>query len=477
MDADPQHAPVRYADLPLVEIVPLRPPPTRTPGAPIAPLRVVISREHAPEPSDAARREWDRLTSLNPRLFPGPILAFMGLDEHRGEILARRDSYMRLAVQPTVPTGTRLLSVTAILLATDDAGREHIFMGQRAAGVRNYPSLWELGPSGGMGVPPLAVDSLDAAQIAASALDEIAEEIGLARVGGHGTPDTHGTHNSSNANEQTSAPLLLPQSPCAILRDRGATATTSSFPSTSAQALIACASSATGSIRTQGGFPRRRPRTLSAITPGSSSRLRSRFCAGWDSRGVTILDRLRVTTGSQTQRKEQHAMKKDAKKATKKAAKKAAKKSAKKLAPKKVAKKSGGLPPGMRQISTGSGASAGEIGAAVVAHLNAGNQSDKPLWDKYWHRGIVSIEGAGANISWEGRKAMEAKCDDWISKNTIHGCRAEGPYVGSTGFSVKISMDVEEKASGKRFQMDEVAVYAVKKGKVVREEFMYAGMK
>ena len=222
MDADPQHAPVRYADLPLVEIVPLRPPPTRTPGAPIAPLRVVILREHAPEPSDAARREWDRLTSLNPRLFPGPILAFMGLDEHRGEILARRDSYMRLAVQPTVPTGTRLLSVTAILLATDDAGHEHIFMGQRAAGVRNYPSLWELGPSGGMGVPPLAVDSLDAAQIAASALDEIAEEIGLARVGGHGTPDTHGTHNSSNANQQTSAPLLLPQSPCAILRDHGA---------------------------------------------------------------------------------------------------------------------------------------------------------------------------------------------------------------------------------------------------------------
>ncbi len=170
-------------------------------------------------------------------------------------------------------------------------------------------------------------------------------------------------------------------------------------------------------------------------------------------------------------------MKKDAKKATKKAAKKAAKKSAKKLAPKKVAKKSGGLPPGMRQISTGSGASAGEIGAAVVAHLNAGNQSDKPLWDKYWHKGVVSIEGAGANISWEGRKAMEAKCDDWIGKNTIHGCRAEGPYVGSTGFSVKISMDVEEKASGKRFQMDEVAVYAVEKGKVVREEFMYGGMK
>jgi hypothetical protein len=168
-----------------------------------------------------------------------------------------------------------------------------------------------------------------------------------------------------------------------------------------------------------------------------------------------------------------------AKKSAKKAAKKPSAKAAKPA--KKPAKKSGGkasgMPPGMKPISTGPGASAGEIGAAVVAHLNSGAQSDVPLWDKYWHKNFVSIEGVGANMSWEGRKAAEAKCADWMSKNTVHGCRAEGPFVGSTGFSVKISMDVEEKASGKRFQMDEVAVYSVEKGKVVREEFMYGGMK
>jgi 8-oxo-dGTP pyrophosphatase MutT (NUDIX family) len=195
MNPQEQRAPVRYHDLPLVEIVPLGSEPS---------LRVVISREDAPEPSEAARREWDRLAAINPRLFPGQILAFLGLDEMRGEILARRDSYVRLAVQPTVTTGARLLSVTAILLALDKDGREHIFLGKRADSVRAYPGLWEIGPSGGVGVPPRAVTELDSNLIAASALDEIAEEIGLTAAGGDG------------------AAVLSPQPACALLRDHGA---------------------------------------------------------------------------------------------------------------------------------------------------------------------------------------------------------------------------------------------------------------
>ncbi len=184
---------VQYADIPLVEIVPLDER---------ASLRVVISREDAPGPSEAAHREWDRQVSLNPRLFPGQILAFMGLDETRSEILSRRDSYVRLAVQPAVATGARLLSVTAILLASDGAGAEHVLIGQRADSVRNYPGLWEVGPSGGVVVPPRAVGELGADLIAASALEEIAEEVGL--VAGSG------------------AVPLFPQAPCALLRDHGA---------------------------------------------------------------------------------------------------------------------------------------------------------------------------------------------------------------------------------------------------------------
>jgi hypothetical protein len=128
---------------------------------------------------------------------------------------------------------------------------------------------------------------------------------------------------------------------------------------------------------------------------------------------------------------------------------------------------------GVHGESSGSGASPAEIGAAVVASLNSGGD-DHALWNRYWSDDVVSVEGIGMNQAWHGRKAMEEKCAWWLSKNKVHGCRAEGPYVGSSGFSVRITMDVEELASGKRTSMTEIAVYSVRDGKVVREEFMYA---
>jgi hypothetical protein len=130
---------------------------------------------------------------------------------------------------------------------------------------------------------------------------------------------------------------------------------------------------------------------------------------------------------------------------------------------------------GMHPMSSGSGASPMEIGQAVVAHLNSGAHSDAPVWDKYWSNDVVSIEGMGANLAWHGRKAMEEKCQGWLDENKVHGCRASGPFVGSTGFCVLIEMDVETKKTGERKHFKEVAAYTVQNGKVVREEFMYGG--
>jgi hypothetical protein len=60
----------------------------------------------------------------------------------------------------------------------------------------------------------------------------------------------------------------------------------------------------------------------------------------------------------------------------------------------------------------------------------------------------------------------------WVSSHTLHGASAEGPYIGATGFAVKFRVDVTENASGKRLLMEEVGVYTVENGKIVREEFM-----
>jgi hypothetical protein len=129
------------------------------------------------------------------------------------------------------------------------------------------------------------------------------------------------------------------------------------------------------------------------------------------------------------------AKKKSSKKAASKQGKKAAKKPAKQPARKPAAKKSGRTPKDIRTVGT----------------------------------------GGGAGLEWVGRKAVARKGSEWHAENRIHGASAEGPFVGSTGFAVRFRMDVEQLASGSRSHFDEVGVYTIRNGKIVREEFMYGG--
>lgn len=158
-------------------------------------------------------------------------------------------------------------------------------------------------------------------------------------------------------------------------------------------------------------------------------------------------------------------------------AKKSRKSATPRPAPKKVARKATKAAPkrsslAPRPVSSGKGPTPAEIGAAVVAHLNSGAASDAPLWDTFWSSAVESVEGSGT--AWTGRKAMEAKCAEFMSQHQILACRATGPFVGATGFAVHIEVDLKPK-DGDAMQLKEVAVYTVKNGKVVREEFMYAG--
>lgn len=147
------------------------------------------------------------------------------------------------------------------------------------------------------------------------------------------------------------------------------------------------------------------------------------------------------------------------------------KKGDKALKKEKKAKKS--LAP--RPISTGKGPSPAEIGADVVAMFNRGEIHE--IEDKWWSPKVTSIEGVGVSLAWEGRKAVEAKNRDWMEAHTLCSARAEGPFVGATGFAIRFDMEVEEKATGKRTAMEEVGVYEVKNGKIIREEFMYGSTK
>ncbi len=154
---------------------------------------------------------------------------------------------------------------------------------------------------------------------------------------------------------------------------------------------------------------------------------------------------------------------------------KAARKPAKATKPVKSAPKaaSAKMPEGIVPVSTGKGPSAAEVGGDFVALFNA-RTPDQEIWNKLFAKEFTSVEGHGANVAFHGRDAVTAKCDEWLAANTIHGCSCEGPYAGSTCFAVKFRIDKTDNSTGRREVMEEVAIYTVQDGKVVREEFCYA---
>ncbi|MBY0111391.1 MAG: nuclear transport factor 2 family protein [Phycisphaerales bacterium] len=161
------------------------------------------------------------------------------------------------------------------------------------------------------------------------------------------------------------------------------------------------------------------------------------------------------------------SVKKPSKKAAKQTTKKASKNATKKTS--KPAAKRDPLAP--VPVKTGPGATPMELGAKLVADFNNGKMHLTDAWSK----DIVSIEGLGTSMAWHGRQGVDAKNAWWMSDHVVHGARAEGPYVGATGFGVKFEMDVETKSTGKREKIVEIGVYTVKNGKIVQEEFMYFG--
>lgn len=122
-------------------------------------------------------------------------------------------------------------------------------------------------------------------------------------------------------------------------------------------------------------------------------------------------------------------------------------------------------------IKTGRGPSPAEIGNDLVTMFNRGQMTE--IEHKWWSPKITSIEGVGVAMAWHGRKAVEEKNQGWMATHRIHGASAEGPYVGASGFAVKFAMDVEDTTNNSRVMMEEVGVYTVENGKIVREEFMY----
>lgn len=97
------------------------------------------------------------------------------------------------------------------------------------------------------------------------------------------------------------------------------------------------------------------------------------------------------------------------------------------------------------------------------------------IQDELFSPDAVSIEPAGSFIAnAEGLPAIKKKGEDFnASIEEMYGGWCSEPVVGGKFFSVAMGMDCKMKGAPDRMKMDEIAVYEVKDGKIVKEQFFF----
>ena len=95
--------------------------------------------------------------------------------------------------------------------------------------------------------------------------------------------------------------------------------------------------------------------------------------------------------------------------------------------------------------------------------------------DTLYDDDVVSVEAfsmSGGSPETHGKQGVCGKIDWWVNATEVHSFDANGPFVAHDRFVVQYDADVTDKNSRQRRKLSEVAVYTVKNGKIVREEFL-----
>ena len=110
-----------------------------------------------------------------------------------------------------------------------------------------------------------------------------------------------------------------------------------------------------------------------------------------------------------------------------------------------------------------------QIATEVVKLIREGN--NKQAKEIFYADNIISIEGNGDKL--EGIEAIHKKSIDWAAQVAeVHSASVSEPLIAADHFALNIKMDIRYK-NGYRATMDEVAVYEVKDGKIVFEQYFF----
>ena len=118
-----------------------------------------------------------------------------------------------------------------------------------------------------------------------------------------------------------------------------------------------------------------------------------------------------------------------------------------------------------------------QVGQKLVDLCKAGKNMD--AINTLYSKDIVSVEARPADnmpAETRGIEAIRGKNKWWVDNHEVHSAEVRGPFPNDDRFAAQFHYEVTPKTGpnkGKRFAMDEIAVYQVKDGKIVREDFYY----
>jgi ketosteroid isomerase-like protein len=125
-------------------------------------------------------------------------------------------------------------------------------------------------------------------------------------------------------------------------------------------------------------------------------------------------------------------------------------------------------------MTTAAPTSTTAVANELVSLCRAGRNLDAIA--KLYSPKVVSIEPVGSEAmpaEMTGIDAIRQKNEWWFENYEVNSAEVNGPFVGGEQFAVQYVFDTTFKPTGQRAEMAEMALYTVKDGKIVREQFFY----
>jgi hypothetical protein len=107
-------------------------------------------------------------------------------------------------------------------------------------------------------------------------------------------------------------------------------------------------------------------------------------------------------------------------------------------------------------------------------------QAYEEAYRTYFVPNAISAEamaGPDGSRECQGMEAIQQKGEQWQAMMETHAVEVSEPLIAENFFALRYRFDVTQRQTGNRFWMEEMAVYTVKDGKIVREEFFYSRSK